>query len=54
MFQMKEQGKYSEKELNIVETSNLLNKEFKVMILNLLNELWKRMMNTVRSLTEKI
>lgn len=43
MFQMKEQGKYSEKELNIVETSNLLNKEFKVMITKMLNEFGRRM-----------
>ena len=31
MFQMKEQDKLQEKEINEVEVSNLPNKEFKVM-----------------------
>lgn len=48
MFQMKEQGKYSEKELNIVETSNLLNKEFKVMITKMLKDPIKIWMNTMK------
>ena len=43
MFQKKEQEKTSEKELNKVETGNLPNKEFKVMIIKLPNELWRRM-----------
>ena len=39
MFQMKEQDKTLEKELNEVGISNLLNKEFKVMIVKMLTEL---------------
>ena len=43
MFQMKEQYKTSEKEVNEVEISNLPNKEFKVMIIKIPSELRKRM-----------
>ena len=42
MFQMKEQEKLSEKELNETEISNLPDKEFKVMIIKMLTELWRR------------
>ena len=47
MPQTKKQDKTSEKELNEVETGNLLNKEFKVMIIKMLpsSEEW---MNMVR------
>ena len=43
MFSTKAQDKTSEKELNEVEISNLLEKDFKVMIINMLNELERRM-----------
>ena len=43
MLQMKEQDKTPEEELNEVEISNLLDKEFKVMILKMLKELRRRM-----------
>ena len=41
MFQMKEQDKTLE-ELSEVEISNLLDKDFKVMIIKMLNELRRR------------
>ena len=43
MLQSKEQDKTSEKELNETEISNLPNKEFKVMVIQMLNELGRRM-----------
>ena len=43
MFQTKEQGKTSEKELNKLEISNLPNKEFKITIIRMLNELRRKM-----------
>ena len=43
MFQMKEQDKSPEEELSKVEISNLPDKEFKVMIIKMLNELGRRM-----------
>ena len=43
MFQMKEQDKTSEKELNKEEVSNLSNKEFKVIIIKMFNKLRRRM-----------
>ena len=44
-MQMKEQDKTSEKELNRVEISNWLDKEFKVVIIRMLSELQKRSMD---------
>ena len=43
MFQTKEQGKISDKELNEVEISNLPDKELKVMIIKMFIELGRRM-----------
>ena len=40
---MKEQDKTSEKELKEVEISHLFDKEFKVMIIKMLNQLGRRM-----------
>ena len=37
--QIKEQNKASEKKLNIVETNNLLDAEFKTLVISILNEL---------------
>ena len=37
--QMKEQNKFPEKELNKMETSNLLDAEFKTLVIKMLNEL---------------
>ena len=41
MFQMKEQNKTSERELNKKKISNLPDKEFKVMVIKMLTELGK-------------
>ena len=43
MFQMKEQDKSPEEELSEVEISNLPDKVFKVMIIKMFKELWKRL-----------
>ena len=43
MFQLKEQDKTSEKEPNKMEISNLLEKEFKVMVIKMLTKLRRRM-----------
>ena len=53
MFQMKEQDEASEKDLNEIDISDLLYKEFKIMIVKMLRELWRRMMNAVRTVTEE-
>ena len=42
MFQMKEQNKISEKELNEVEVSNLPRKKFKVKIIKMFSKLRRR------------
>ena len=42
MFQMKEQDKTSEKQLNEVETGNLPEKEFRIMIVKMIQDLGKR------------
>ena len=39
MSQMKEQNKTMEKELNKMETRNLLDTEFKTLVIRMLNEL---------------
>ena len=43
MFPMKEQDKTPEEELSKVELSNLPDKEFRIMILKMLNKLRRRM-----------
>ena len=43
MFQTKEQDKTPEKELSEMEISNLYNKDFKVMIIKMFKELWRRL-----------
>lgn len=52
MFQTKEHDKTEEKDLNEMKINNLPEKEFKVMIVKMLRELWRRMMNAVRTLTK--
>ena len=42
MFQMKEQDKTSEEQLNEVEMGNLLEKKFKLMIKKIIKELGRR------------
>ena len=43
MFQMKKQGKIPEKQLNEVEIGNLPETEFRIMIMKIIQDLWKRM-----------
>ena len=43
MLQMKEQDKNLQEQLNEVETGNLLEKEFRVMIVKMIQNLRKRM-----------
>ena len=43
IYQMKEQDKTSEKQLNEVEIGNLLEKEFRIMIVKMIQDLGKRM-----------
>ena len=43
MFQMKEEDKTSEKQLNEVEIGNLPEKEFRIMIVNIIQDRGKRM-----------
>ena len=49
MFQMKEQDKTSETELNEVETGNLPDREFKVMIAKMTKELWEKLFDEIRT-----
>ena len=41
MSQMREQSKTPERELQKMETSNLLDVEFKTLVIKMLNELWR-------------
>ena len=50
MFQMKEQDKTPEKDLSGVETGNLAKKEVRVIIINLIKELGRRMCATSETL----
>ena len=43
MYQMKEQDKTPEKQLNEVEIGNLPQKEFRIMIVKMIQDLGKRM-----------
>ena len=43
MYQMKEQDKTPEKQLNEVEIGNLPEKEFRIMIVKMIQDLGKRM-----------
>ena len=53
IFQMKEQDKTPE-ELSKVETSSLPSKEFKVMIINMLNKLGTRMDEHSENVNKKV
>ena len=52
MYQMKEQDKTSEKQLNEGETGNLPEKEFRIMIVNTIQDLGKRMEAKVEKMQE--
>ena len=52
MYQMKEQDKTTEKQLNEVEIGNLPEKEFRVMIVKMIQDLGKRMEAKIENMQE--
>ena len=52
MTQMKGQGKTSEKQLNEVEIGNLSEKEFRIMIVKMIQDLGKRMKVKIEKMQE--
>ena len=53
MFQMKEQDKTPEKQLNDVEVGNLPEKEFRIMIVKMIQDLRRRMEAKIEKMQEK-
>ena len=52
MYQMKEQGKTPEQQLNEVEIGNLPEKEFRIMIVKMIQDLRKRMEAKIEKMQE--
>ena len=52
MSQMKGQDKIPDKQLNEMETGNLPEKEFRIMIVKMIQDLWKRMEAKVEKMQE--
>ena len=52
MYQVKEQDKTPEKELNEVEIGNLPEKEFRIMIVKMIQDLGKRMETKINKMQE--
>ena len=52
MYQMKEQDKTPEKQLNEVEIGNLAEKEFRIMIVKMIHDLGKRMEAKIEKMQE--
>ena len=52
MYQMKEWAKTPEKQLNEVETGNLLEKEFRIMRVKMIQDLSKRMEAKIKKMQE--
>ena len=52
MYHMKEQGKTLEKQLNEVEIDNLPEKEFRIMIVKMIQDLGKRMQAKMEKMQE--
>ena len=52
MYQMKEQDKTPEKQLNEVEIGNLPEKEFRIMIVKMIQDLRKRMEGKIEKMKE--
>ena len=52
MYQMKEQDKTPEKQLNEVETANLPEKEFRIMRVKMIQDLRKRMEAKIEKMQE--
>ena len=53
MYQMKEHDKTPEKQLNEVEIGNLPDKEFRIMIVKMIQDLGKRMEAKIEKMQEK-
>ena len=54
MYQVKEQDKTPEKQLNEVETGNLPEKEFRIMIVKMIQDLGKRKEAKIKKMQEMI
>ena len=52
MYQMKEQDKTPEKKLNEVEIGNLAEKQFRIMIVKMIQDLGKRMEAKIEKMQE--
>ena len=52
MYQMKEQDKTPEKQLNEVEIGNLPEKEFRIMIVKMIQDLGKRLEAKIKKMSE--
>ena len=52
MYQMKEQGKTPEKQLNEVEIGSLSRKQFRIMIVKMIQDLGKRMEAKIEKMQE--
>ena len=52
MYQMKEQDKNPEKQLNVVDIGNLPEKEFRMMIVKMIQDLGKRMEAKIEKMQE--
>ena len=52
MYQMKEQDKTPEKQVNEVEIGNLPEKEFRIMIVKMMQDLGKRMEAKIKKMQE--
>ena len=52
MYQMKEQGKTPEKQLNVVEIGNLPEKEFRLTIVKMIQDLEKTMEAKIEKMKE--
>ena len=52
MYQMKEQDKTPEQQLNEVEIGNLPEKEFRIMIMKMIQDLGKRMEAKIKKMQE--
>ena len=52
MYQMKEQDETPEKQLNEVEMGNLPEKEFRIMIVKMIQDLRKRMVAKIKKMQE--
>ena len=52
IYQMKEQDKTPEKQLNEVEIGKLPEKEFRIMMVKMIQDLWKRMEAKIEKMQE--